>query len=148
MKQGHRQLQVGATIVEDLRAAFRGFRLGREQRTLVVQSVVIGIVVWIAIFALRESVHWLFHQVLHWIEHAPTPWVLFIPLFIGALIVGLVAQFRSEVINFRTEEGEIERLNAVEGDGIERAIALYFAADPPVKQGHATDPIGLDACVY
>jgi oligopeptide transport system substrate-binding protein len=40
MKLGHRQLRVGATIVEDLRAAFRGFRLGREQRTLVVQSVV------------------------------------------------------------------------------------------------------------
>jgi CIC family chloride channel protein len=145
MKQGHRQLGVGATIAEDLRAAFRGLSLGKEQRTLVLQSVVIGIVVWIAIFALKESIHWLFHQVLHWIEHAPTPWVLFIPLFVGALIVGLIASFRSEVINFRSEEGEIEKLNAIEGDGIERAIALYFAADPSVRQGHATDPVGLEA---
>ena len=94
-------------MLENLRAAFRGLSLGKEQRTLAVQAVVIGIVVWIAIFALKESVHWLFHEVLHWIEQAPTPWVLFIPLSIGALIVGLIAQFRSEVINFRNEEGEI-----------------------------------------
>jgi CIC family chloride channel protein len=132
-------------IIEDLRAALRGLRLGKEQRTLAIQAIVIGIVVWIAVFALKESVHWLFHEVLHWIDHAPTPWVLFIPLFIGALIVGLIAQYRSEVINFHNEEGEVERLNAIEGDGIERAIALYFAADPPVKKGHTTEPSGLEA---
>ena len=132
-------------MIGNLRAAFRGLSLGREQRTLVVQSVVIGIVVWIAIFALKESVHWLFHEVLHWIEHAPTPWVLFIPLSIGAIIVGLIAQFRSEVINFRDEEGEIEPLNAIEGDGIERAIALYFAADPSVRKGSPADQSGLEA---
>ena len=80
MKQDQMSTGVRATVVKDLRAAFRGLRLGKEQRILVVQAVVIGIVVWIAIFALKESVHWLFHQVLHWIEHAPTPWVLFIPL--------------------------------------------------------------------
>ncbi len=132
-------------MIEDLRAAFRGLSLGKEQRELAVQAIVIGIVVWIAIFALKESVHWLFHQVLHWIEHAPTPWVLFIPLFIGTLIVGLIAQYRSEVITFRNQEGEIEPLNAVEGDGIERAIALYFAADPSVRKGFTTDPTGLEA---
>ncbi|MFC2036707.1 hypothetical protein ACFLYD_01885 [Chloroflexota bacterium] len=93
-------------MIENLRAAFRGLSLGKEQRTLAVQAIVIGIVVWIAIFALKESVHWLFHQVLHWVEHAPTPVVLFIPLFAGALIVGLIAQYRSEVINFRDERGE------------------------------------------
>ena len=132
-------------MLEDLRAAFRGLRLGREQRTLAVQSVVIGIVVWLAIFALKESVHWLFHEVLHWIEHAPTPWVLFIPLLAGALIVGLIAHYRSEVINFRTDEGEIEELNLVEGDGIERAIALYFSADPSVRKGSPKDQTGLQA---
>ena len=145
MKQDQMSTGVRATVVKDLRAAFRGLRLGKEQRILVVQAVVIGIVVWIAVFALKESVHWLFHQVLHWIEHAPTPWVLFIPLAIGALIVGLIAQFRSEVINFRDEEGEIESLNLVEGDGIERAIALYFAADPSVRKGVTTDQASLGA---
>ena len=132
-------------MLEHLRAAFRGLRLGKEQRTLALQAIVIGIVVWAAIFALKESVHWLFHEVLHWIEHAPTPWVLFIPLSIGALIVGLIAQYRSEVINFRNEEGEMEELNLVEGDGIERAIALYFSADPSVRKGSPTDQSGLEA---
>jgi len=132
-------------MIEDLRTAFRGLSLGKEQRTLAVQAIVIGIVVWIAIFALKESVHWLFHEVLHWIEHGPTVWVLFIPLFIGALIVGLIAQYHSEVINFRTEEGEIEPLNAIEGDGIERTIALYFAADPSTRKAAATDQTGLEA---
>jgi CIC family chloride channel protein len=132
-------------MLENLRAAFRGLRLGKEQRTLALQAIVIGIVVWAAIFALKESVHWLFHEVLHWIEHAPTPWVLLIPLSIGALIVGLIAQYRAEVINFRSEEGEIEELNLVEGDGIERAIALYFSADPSVRKGSPTDQGGLEA---
>jgi CIC family chloride channel protein len=132
-------------MLADLRAAIRGLSLGKEQRTLAIQAIVIGIVVWFAIFALKESVHWLFHEVLHWVEHAPTPLVLFLPLSIGALIVGLIAQFRSEVISFRDEDGEIEPLNAIEGDGIERAIALYFAADPSVRKGSATDPSGLQA---
>jgi CIC family chloride channel protein len=145
MNQDQGATGVRATVAEDLRAAFRGLRLGREQRTLAIQAVVIGIVVWIAIFALKESVHWLFHQVLHWIEHAATPWVVFIPLTIGALIVGLIAQFRSEAINFRNEEGEIEPLNLVEGDGIERAIALYFSADPSVRKASPEDQTGLDA---
>jgi CIC family chloride channel protein len=145
MKQNQKAVGVRATIAQDLRAAFRGLSLGKEQRKLAGQAIVIGIVVWIAIFALKESVHWLFHEVLHWVEHAPTVWVLFIPLFVAALIVGLIAQYRSEVINFRNEEGEIEALNAVEGDGIERAIALYFAADPSVRKGAPVDQTGMEA---
>jgi CIC family chloride channel protein len=145
MKQSQRAIGVTATMLEDLRAAFRGLRLGKEQRTLAVQAIVIGVVVWIAIFALKESVHWLFHEVLHWIDHAPTPFVLFIPLSLGALIVGLIAQYRSEVINFRNEEGKIEALNLVDGDGIERAIALYFSADPSVRKGSTTDQTGMEA---
>jgi CIC family chloride channel protein len=119
--------------------------LGKEQRKLAGQAVVIGVVVWIAIFMLKESVHWLFHEVLHWIEGAPTPWVLLIPLSLGAGIVGLIAHFRAEVILFRNQEGEFEPLNAVEGDGIERAIALYFSADPSVKKGFAAEQTGLEA---
>ncbi len=132
-------------MFQDLSAAFRGLRLGKEQRTLAIQAVVIGLVVWVAIFALKESVHWLFHEVLHWIEHAATPWVLFIPLAAAALVMGLIAQYRSEVVNFQTEEGEIETLNLVEGDGIERAIALFFSADPSVRRGAPTDESGLEA---
>ena len=127
------------------RQALRGLRIGKEQRILTVQSIIIGAVVWVAVFALKESVHWLFHEVLHWIEHASTPLVLFIPLLIGALIVGIIAQYRAVTINYRDDEGEVEPLNAVEGDGLERTIALYYSADPYVKKGLATDQTGLEA---
>jgi hypothetical protein len=70
--------------------AFRGLRIGKEERQLLVQAIVVGVVVWIAIFVLKESVHWLFHEVLHWIEHASTLPILFVPLLVGALVVGLV----------------------------------------------------------
>ena len=128
-----------------LSQALRGLRIGKEQRILAFQSIIIGVVVWIAVFALKESVHWLFHEVLHWIEHAPTPLVLFIPLLIGALIVGIIAQYRAVTINYRDDEGEVEPLNAIEGDGLERTIALYYSADPFVKKGLATDQTGLEA---
>ena len=112
---------------------------------MVVQAVVVGVVVWIAIFVLKESVHWIFHEVLHWIEHASTPLVLFVPLLVGALVVGLVAQFWASEINYRDDEGNIEPLNAVEGDGLERSIALYYSADPSVKKGTVTSQTGLEA---
>ncbi|NCF68680.1 MAG: hypothetical protein GWP61_22195 [Chloroflexi bacterium] len=128
-----------------LSQALRGLRIGKEQRVLTVQAIIIGAVVWAAVFALKELVHWLFHEVLHWIEHAPTPLVLFIPLLIGALIVGAIAQFRASVIIYRDDEGEVEPLNAIEGDGLERTIALYYSADPFVKKGLATDQTGLEA---
>ena len=128
-----------------LSQALRGLRIGKEQRILAFQAIIVGVVVWIAVFALKESVHWLFHEVLHRIEHASTPLVLFIPLLIGALIVGVIAQYRAVVINYRDDEGEVEPLNAVEGDGLERTIALYYSADPSVKKGLATDETGLEA---
>jgi hypothetical protein len=83
--------------------AFRGLRIGKEERQLVVQAIVVGVVVWIAIFVLKESVHWIFHEVLRWIEHASTPLVLFVPLLVGALVVGLVAQFWASEINYRDD---------------------------------------------
>lgn len=133
------------TLFREFTNTIRGLRIGKEQRQLAGQAVIIGVVVWAVIFALKELVHWLFHEVLHWIEHAPTPLVLFIPLAIGALIVAVVAQFRSEVIKYRDGEGNIEPLGAVEGDGIERAIALYYSADPSVKKGMVTGVSGLEA---
>ncbi len=133
------------SLRKTFKQALRGLRIGKEQRILTFQAIIIGAVVWIAVFALKQSVHWLFHEVLHWIEHASTPLVLFIPLLIGALIVGAIAQFRASVINYRDDEGEVEPLNAIEGDGLERTIALYYSADPFVKKGLATDQTGLEA---
>lgn len=133
------------SIWKAIKQAFRGLQVGREQRLLVGQSIIIGVVVWMAIFALKEIVHWVFHEVIHWIEHAPTVLVLFIPLIIGALIVALIGRYRAQVITYRDAEGEIEPLNAVEGDGVERAIALYYASDSSVAQGMVTGEKGLAA---
>ena len=44
-----------------LSQAIRGLRIGKEQRLLAFQAIIIGVVVWIAVFALKESVHWLSH---------------------------------------------------------------------------------------
>ena len=66
MKQAQEAVGVRATIAQDLRAAFRGLSLGKEQRTLAVQAVVIGIVVWIAILALLSMsilVQWIYDVV-------------------------------------------------------------------------------------
>jgi len=133
------------TFFDILRSAFRGLRVGPEQRGLLGNSIIVGVTVWAVVFVLKEAVHWLFHGVLHWIEHAAHPWVLFIPLIIGALIVGLIAHFRSNVINYRDEEGEILSLNDVEGDGIERTIALYYSSDVSVEYGMVTEEQGLES---
>jgi len=124
-------------LIREFSAAIRGLRIGKEQRHLAGQAVITGVVVWTVIFALKEPVHW--------IEHAPAPLVLFIPLAIGALTVAVVAQFRSEVIKYRDGEGDIERLDAVEGAGIERAIALDDSADASVNKGVVTGAGGLEA---
>jgi H+/Cl- antiporter ClcA len=49
MKQVQRGAGARATVVADLRAAFRGLSLGAEQRKLVVQALDIGVVVWLGI---------------------------------------------------------------------------------------------------
>ena len=130
---------------EMLKASFRGLRVHEEARLLVGQSILIGVIVWMAIFALKEIVHAVFHQVVHWIEHAPTLFVLFIPLVIGGLIVAFLGQYKAHVITYIDSEGEEEPLNAVEGDGVERTIALYYSSDPSVTQGMKTEASGIEA---
>ena len=57
----------------------------------------------------------------------------------------MIAHFRSNVINYRDEEGEILSLNDVEGDGIERTIALYYSSDVSVEYGMVTEEQGLES---
>ena len=104
-----------------------------EQR-LVVQSVIIGVVVWAVTYGLQTAVHWLFHLNLHWIEHAFTPFVLFIPLLIGAMLVATISQWQASEIQYREKDGQIHELNDVEGDGLERAISLYYSSEPSFEQ--------------
>ncbi|GJM41332.1 MAG: hypothetical protein DHS20C20_16140 [Ardenticatenaceae bacterium] len=117
------------TIVRNLPKYF-----DEEERRLVIQSVIIGIVVWAIVFSLKTAVHWLFETVLHFLEEGPSPWLLFIPLLIGALIVAWLAQQRASTLHYRDKDGHIHELNDIEGDGLERAISLYFTSEPSFEQ--------------
>ncbi|RMG95597.1 MAG: hypothetical protein D6706_11870 [Chloroflexi bacterium] len=104
-----------------------------EERRLVVQSLVIGVVVWGMVFALKTAVHFVFETVLHWLEESPSPLLVFLPLLAGALIVAAIVQYRPVWVYFRDKNGRLHELNAVEGDGLERAISLYFASEPSLE---------------
>lgn len=105
-----------------------------EERRLVFQSFVIGVVVWAIVFALKEAVHWAFENIIHFLEDGPTPFLVFIPLLVGALIVAAITQYRSTVVHYRDSEGHIHELLDVEGDGLERAISLYYTSESSFEQ--------------
>jgi H+/Cl- antiporter ClcA len=105
-----------------------------EERRLVFQSAVIGVVVWAVVFALKTAVHLLFETLIHWLEAAPTPLLVFVPLLIGAVATAAIVRYRASVIHYRDKEGHIHELIDAEGDGLERAIALYYTSEPAFEQ--------------
>lgn len=117
--------------------------INEEERRLVIQSVVIGVFVWAFIFALKESVHWLFHTVIHWLEEGPSLLLVFVPLLIGAAIVAAISRYHAQTIHYRDSEGQIHQLNDVEGDGLERAISLYYTSEPTLENA-LTGQEGVD----
>ncbi|MCA9835900.1 MAG: chloride channel protein [Trueperaceae bacterium] len=112
-------------VLVDLPGHFDG-----HERRLVFQAIVIGILVWGIVFALKSSVHLVFSHLLAWLEHTPYPFLVFIPLFLAGALVSLLARFKPTLINYRDADGHIHELNDVEGDGLERAIALYYSSEP------------------
>ena len=115
-----------------------------EERRLVLQSVVIGVVVWAIIFTLKEAVHWAFENTLHFLEEGPSPFLVFIPLLTGALIVAAITKFRSTVVHYRDGEGHVHELLDVEGDGLERAISLYYTSESTFERA-VTGQEGVEA---
>ncbi len=105
----------------------------QEERRLVIQAVVIGIVVWAAVFSLKSLVHWLFETTLHWLEGVNLLFV-FVPLLLGALLTAVIIQYKATTIYYRDSEGHIHQLVDAEGDGLERAIALYYTSEPTFEQ--------------
>lgn len=108
-----------------------------EERRLVVQSVIIGVVVWAIVYPLKLSVHWLFDLTLHNLErlgHGPQQLLVLVPLLVGALIVAVIARTHAVMVHYRDDEGVIHELNDVEGDGLERAIALYYTSEPTFER--------------
>jgi CIC family chloride channel protein len=105
-----------------------------DEQRLVVQSIIIGVVVGLVAIALKRSVHVTLESVMHWVENAPTVLVLFVPLVLGALVVTAVSLYRPAILYYRTKEGHIHSLNDVEGDGLERAISLFYTSEPSFEQ--------------
>ncbi|MFZ0545063.1 MAG: hypothetical protein WAM60_06480, partial [Candidatus Promineifilaceae bacterium] len=105
-----------------------------EERRLVFQSVVIGVAVWAVAFVLKASVHFVFDTILEWLEASPTVFLTFIPLLIGAIGTAAIVQYHATTIHFRDRKGHLHQLNDAEGDGLERAIALYYTSEPTLEQ--------------
>lgn len=123
----------------DVRGFFRALSIGPVERRLLIVSAVVGAAVWPVVYSLKELVHWLLHEVIHLVEESPTPFMVFVPLLLGAAITAVVANRRPTPIPYDTGDGDgVEWLNAVAGDGIERTIALYNMSDAPL----ARDAIG------
>lgn len=105
-----------------------------HERRLVVQVALIGLVVWAVTFALKTAVQWLFDVVMAGVESSPLLALVLVPLTLGALATTMVVLYRYRTIHYRDREGVIHPLNDVEGDGLERTIALYFASEPVMEQ--------------
>ncbi|MCZ7570147.1 MAG: chloride channel protein [Ardenticatenaceae bacterium] len=141
MSTSHRSM-TAESILLPLRAALEHLRLVRnvaeyfdpQERRLVVQSVVIGAAVWAVVFGLKSGVQWAFHAVLHWVERSPSIFTIFGPLLLGALVMAALVRYASGVVHYRDQEGHVHALIDVEGDGLERAISLYYTSEPSFEQ--------------
>lgn len=105
-----------------------------EERRLLVQAVVVGVVVWAFVTVLKLGVHHGFAYVAALLDGAPHIALVWLPLMLGALGVAAVAGARPFIVHYRDSEGAIHELDAVEGDGLERAIALYFSSEPALER--------------
>lgn len=108
--------------------------LDAEERRLVLRSAVIGVVVWALVFLLAEAVHWTFHAMLDWVEHLPSPFFVLVPLVAGSLVMATFARFGTSVIHYRDDSEHVHALVDVEGDGLERTIALYYTSEPALER--------------
>ena len=113
-----------------------------EERRLVLQSVIIGVVVWAIVFLLKTLVHWAFETTLHWLEGVHLLFV-FVPLLLGALVTAVIIQFRPTTLYYRDKADHIHELIDAEGDGLERAISLYYTSEPNFEQA-LTGQEGVD----
>lgn len=103
-----------------------------HERRQVLQAVLVGVAVWALVHVLKLAVHEAFH-LLHAAVTAPgwpVPALVLVPLVVGALVTSGIAHWGASTIRFRDAHGTLHPLNDVEGDGLERAIALYFSAEP------------------
>ncbi len=109
-------------------------QIDADERRLLVQSVVVGIVVWAFVAVLKWCVHLgiaATSALLRWAPHVSLVWA---PLILGAICVVYVVKFRQTTVYYRGSDERLHPLEAVEGDGLERAIALYFSSEPTLER--------------
>jgi CIC family chloride channel protein len=109
-------------------------KFNRNEQRLVLQSVVIGAVVWLPVYLLKIAVHALLDGVLIGVEALPSVVFILVPLLIGAAVTAAIVRYRATLIYYRDGTGHIHELLDVEGDGLERAISLYHASEPSFEQ--------------
>lgn len=105
-----------------------------EERRLVTRSLIIGVVVWAVVFLVRTAVLASLDSLLAWIEAGPSLWLVLVPLLLGALGVAALSRYRYTLISYHDRQGQLLELNDIEGDGLERAIPLYYASEPSLEQ--------------
>lgn len=102
----------------------------QSERRLVIQSAIIGALVWGPVFLLKWLVHYTFDHVLELLQRLPSVAFVLLPLWAGALIVVTIVRTRGTKILYHNYKGELKTLNDIEGDGLERAISLYHTSEP------------------
>lgn len=108
-------------------------RFDPHERRLIFQALVVGVVVWALVYPLKLAVHGGFSGLVHAFSVAPTILLIFVPLVIGAVVVHLIAKHHPTYLTYEDGQGRFHRINAVEGDGLERAISLYFSSQPQLS---------------
>ena len=93
-------------------------KFDREDSRLIIQSVIIGTVVWGPVFLLKLAIEYTYPIVLNWVGRTPSIWFILVPLWLGAIIVFLVARYRGSQILYHDSDGVVHTLIDVEGDGL------------------------------
>jgi len=101
-----------------------------EERRLLIQAFVVGVVVWAFVAALKLSVHAGFRLMAGLLALTPSVACVWLPLALGALGVSWISQLRATTVYYRDADNKLHPLDLVEGDGLERVIALYFTSEP------------------
>lgn len=122
-------------FLKDLYQQFRGLAnvgqyIEEHEFRLTVKAIVVGTVVWAVTVILRTWVDHLLAWSLHLPEQWDSLWLILLPLLAGALLVALLSHFTSKQILYTSDDDHIHSLADIEGDGIERTLALYNSTKP------------------
>ena len=103
-----------------------------DSRSLVVKAAMVGVAVSLVILLLRDIVEYLLDWTFSLPDLAGTNLIILAPLLIGAMLVATLSHFTARRIPYIDDHDKIHDLPDIEGDGVERALALYATTRPTV----------------